>query len=170
MLQNICLRLSIPEVSALLPGLEAIDTTLRLLPQLQGFVTAVDSVVYNYHTRFADDINANHTVQNRDPPVSRLDDIIEVIGMWGRAAGDIGHLREFWRRVHNVLGIHEKGSRSMDDCLEAIRKLKESIVGYNEQGLLHNRAMEAKHKVSEDGLVSILSRQLHHNVQLSSLN
>ncbi|KAJ3412037.1 hypothetical protein HDV05_001367 [Chytridiales sp. JEL 0842] len=141
LIKSICIRLSIPDVASLMPGLDAIDTTLRLIPQLQGFVTAIDTLVYNYHGRFSadSDVEYDRTNAKRDVPMSKLEDLIEVVGMWARAVVDVGQLKEFWYRIHHVLDVDEKGKNSVGECVEIVRKLQETVIRQNLEGVQQQR-------------------------------
>ncbi|KAJ3237647.1 hypothetical protein HDU81_009197, partial [Chytriomyces hyalinus] len=128
LLKNVCIHLAIPDVPSLLPGLAAIDSTLRLLPQLQSFVSAIANLVNTHYTRlFEIDASPQHSAAQSQPfdrRVAKLDEMIRVVELWARGSDDIESLRDFRREIHRMLGVRE-GSGSLGGCREVVTRLKE---------------------------------------------
>ncbi|KAJ3243766.1 hypothetical protein HDU78_011833 [Chytriomyces hyalinus] len=132
LLKNVCIHLAIPDVPSLLPGLAAIDSTLRLLPQLQSFVSAIANLVNTHYTRlFEIDASSQQSTAKLQPfeqRVAKLDEMIRVIELWARGSDDVESLRDFRREIHRMLCVRE-GSGSLAGCREVVNRLKERREG-----------------------------------------
>ncbi|KAJ3067199.1 hypothetical protein HDU99_003598, partial [Rhizoclosmatium hyalinum] len=129
MLKSVCIHLAISSVPSLLPGLAAIDHTLRLLPQLQSFISKIDELVKTHYTSLFSNNPASDTSHDRKPfteQVKDLDDLVRVVSMWAKAGHESEGLKEFRRTIHRALGVRESGG-SVAGCLEVISRLKERV-------------------------------------------
>ncbi|KAI9339565.1 hypothetical protein DFJ73DRAFT_846485 [Zopfochytrium polystomum] len=120
LLKEVCCKLAIPDVSQLIPGLSAIDATLRLLPQVQSFVLAINSLVHTHYLRFVTD-----EVTPADEAMKKLDELVDIVAMWGRSVEGIDRLRRFKQEMLRAVSVQD-GPDAMDHCLDAIFKLRES--------------------------------------------
>ncbi|KAJ3006737.1 UNVERIFIED_CONTAM: hypothetical protein HDU68_003917 [Siphonaria sp. JEL0065] len=129
-LKSVCIHLAITDVPSLLPGLAAIDTTLRLLPQLQSFVSAIDSLVHDHYTHLFTTATTNKTQETFSKKVTKLSELVSVVNMWAEASHQVEELRDFRKTIHRALGVRES-SGSLAGCLEIVGRLKErsGVVG-----------------------------------------
>ncbi|KAI9350761.1 hypothetical protein BDR26DRAFT_930068 [Obelidium mucronatum] len=126
MLKNVCIHLAITDVPSLLPGLAAIDSTLRLLPQLQSFITTIDTLVHKHYTHLFEtnsggETNSKNgsTLQSLASSTKKLNELTEIVAMWAHASQEVESLRDFRQTMHRALGVRESGG-SLAGCLEIV--------------------------------------------------
>ncbi|KAJ3131139.1 hypothetical protein HK100_006743, partial [Physocladia obscura] len=129
-LKKVCIHLAISDVPSLLPGLVAIDTTLRLLPQLQTFVSELDKLIQTQNSNFIElhpnenGVRTKTSEKKLTGRAAKLDEIVEIVSMWSRVSQESRSFQEFKREIHRHLGVRE-GPGSLAGCIEIINRLKE---------------------------------------------
>ncbi|KAJ3386318.1 hypothetical protein HDU84_001612 [Entophlyctis sp. JEL0112] len=137
LLKQVCIRLAISDIPSLLPGLSAIDKTLRLLPQIQSFVASIDSLVQRQYTHLFE--GSTGGIASTEPSdkaagaddavtggrAAKLTELVEIVSMWSRAAQEVDTLREFRREMYRRLDVRE--AAGVGACFEALARLKEQL-------------------------------------------
>ncbi|KAJ3076379.1 hypothetical protein HDU98_003633 [Podochytrium sp. JEL0797] len=121
LLKQICIHLSITDVPSLLPGLEAIDKTLRLLPQLQRFITQMQDLVTTHYTHLFDPTTPTPTTDDFQTRVKKLPQILETVTMW---ATESSSLRQFRTTLCRATGIRE-GEGCVAGVMEVLKRWKQ---------------------------------------------
>ncbi|KAL2915477.1 DNA-directed DNA polymerase alpha catalytic subunit pol1 [Polyrhizophydium stewartii] len=115
LLKDICIKLSIRQITQIPLCVERIRVVMRLVGQMEAFIREVDTIV-TAHTAGTSDARAP------DAP-HKLSHLVGVIRSWAENAADAADLKAFSNRVHNELQIQRREGVSPLLCLERLRLL-----------------------------------------------
>ncbi|KND02064.1 uncharacterized protein SPPG_02567 [Spizellomyces punctatus DAOM BR117] len=123
LLKDVCVKFDINDIDRLSTALETVETVIRLVPQMEKFIQGVDGAVWAHKSRFLGDNENEGDVQLGPRLYHRLPETLEVVESWAKSIGDIEVLRDFRRRVHDIMRTRQTAS-SDENCLEAIRRMQ----------------------------------------------
>lgn len=131
-IKKICVKLKIRNIDALVNALDDIAEAIRIIPQMQKFVFAVDSMVWSPPKVLEEflqlDMNSSGTKALR--PVRKLHETMVVIGKWRNIMDcEIKILRSFREQVCQLLKTPNVSDKSASDiailnrCVSEIKRL-----------------------------------------------
>ena len=116
-LKEICIMLDLGDVDDVLVGLENVEKVLRLLPQMQSFITNVDAVIWGWKDRLFPPGTENIGLV----PPRKLGESIKALEEWSEIVKRAESFKIFRSRVHESLGLYETGE-SDKACLGLLRR------------------------------------------------
>ncbi|KAI8809609.1 hypothetical protein BJ742DRAFT_230856 [Cladochytrium replicatum] len=122
---HVCERLRVSDIQELASGVGAVGKVLRLVPQMQQFITKVDELVQKYDGKVSPQTNGKHDGGEPGKAGKKLPELLHVLTRWGDTNGDRERLSEFHRQVHQMLGI-VKGEHSEERCVAQLREYLKS--------------------------------------------
>ncbi|TPX65088.1 hypothetical protein SpCBS45565_g05415 [Spizellomyces sp. 'palustris'] len=120
LLKDVCVKFDINDIDRLSTALETVETVIRLVPQMEK---GVDVAVWAHKSRFLGGNEDEGDARLGPRLYHRLPETLEVVESWAKSIGDIEVLRDFRRRVHDIMRTRQTTS-SDENCLEAIRRMQ----------------------------------------------
>ncbi|KAI9207494.1 uncharacterized protein BJ171DRAFT_565815 [Polychytrium aggregatum] len=139
LLKQICVKLEVSDADELMPGIDKIEATIRLLPQMQQFVREIDSIVWSPEKRLgllypqqgrprapdaADDGTEYSAHRSR---LHKLSETLVMIQAWAAGTIELEDKRRFYKQVHDRLKVPLEDGSSQE-CLRVIDQFFESTL------------------------------------------
>ncbi|TPX37688.1 hypothetical protein SmJEL517_g00557 [Synchytrium microbalum] len=112
LLKDICVKLNINDIDKLLASVDTVDQVVKLVPQMQRFIEAVDTIVWRAYVKTNGVKHQPH----------KLSETLAHLERWSSVSGDIDVLRDFRERILSHLRIEESPQSTMQ-CMELLRRM-----------------------------------------------
>ncbi|KAJ3035768.1 hypothetical protein HK097_004119, partial [Rhizophlyctis rosea] len=114
LLKDVCVKLEINDIEKLDPALDALETVIKLIPQMEEFIVQVDEAVWYHQNRLINEEDQDTENSRRRVP-DRLGETLDVVRGWSRSMAEVEVLKDFRSRVYVLLRREER--RGGDEVL-----------------------------------------------------